>query len=122
MSVRATYDNKITPQDYLGNELRSGFDLDSEATFDGSIELRFADATYYDLAVAGTAFSGEMLWQKSPARSLSLLAANMRLEPVGIPIEGPGRIQQTFNFRAEQSVTEPMLVATLKSSVESYTI
>jgi hypothetical protein len=122
MSVRATYDNHITPQDYVGNVLRSGFDLDTEATFDGSIELRFADATYYDLAVAGTAFSGEMLWQKSPARSLSLLAANMRLEPVGIPIEGPGRIQQTFNFRAEQSDTEPMLMATLKSSVESYTI
>jgi hypothetical protein len=122
MSVRATYDNRITPQDYVGSELRSGFDLDSEATFDGSIELRFADATYYDLARAGTAFSGEMLWSKSASRSLSLLAANMRLEPVGIPIQGPGRIQQTFNFRAEQSDTEAMLVATLKSSVASYTI
>ena len=29
MSVKASYDNKITPQDYLGNELRSGFDLDN---------------------------------------------------------------------------------------------
>ena len=41
MSVKAKYDNKITPQDYVGNSLRSGFDLDSEATFDGSIDLRF---------------------------------------------------------------------------------
>jgi len=122
MSVKAKYDNKITPQDYVGSSLRSGFDLDSEATFDGSIDLRFTDSTYYDLAVAGTAFSGEMLWIKSSDRSLSLLAANMRLEPVGVPIQGPGKIQQTFNFRAEQSDSDAMLVATLKSSVESYTI
>ncbi|MGE0038068.1 MAG: phage tail tube protein [Xanthobacteraceae bacterium] len=122
MSVKAKYDNKITPQDYVGSLLRSGFDLDSEATFDGSIDLRFTDSTYYDLAIAGTAFSGEMLWSKSSDRSLSLLAANMRLEPVGVPIQGPGKIQQTFNFRAEQSDSDAMLVATLKSSVESYTI
>ncbi len=122
MSVKAKYDNKITPQDYVGNSLRSGFDLDSEATFDGSIDLRFTDSTYYDLAVAGTAFSGEMLWTKSSDRSLSLLAANMRLEPVGVAIQGPGKIQQTFNFRAEQSDSDAMLVATLKSSVASYTI
>ena len=46
----------------------------------------------------------------------------MRLEPVGVAIQGPGKIQQTFNFRAEQSDSDAMLVATLKSSVESYTI
>jgi hypothetical protein len=102
--------------------LRSGFELDSEATFDGSIDLRFTDSMYYDLAVAGTAFSGEMLWTKSSDRSLSLLAANMRLEPVGVAIQGPGKIQQTFNFRAEQSDSAAMLVATLKSLVASYTI
>jgi hypothetical protein len=122
MQARATYDNKLTAQDYVGTTLRSGFDLDGEATFEGSIELRFADATYYDLAVAGAAFSGEMLWPKSTSRSLSLLAANMRLEPVGVPIQGPGRIQQTFNFRSEQSATAAMLVATLKSSVADYAI
>jgi hypothetical protein len=122
MSVKASYDNKLTPQDYLGNELRSGFDLDNEATFTGSIDLRFTDSTYYDLAVAGTPFTGEMLWSKSASRSLSLYATAMRLEPVGIPIQGPGRIQQTFNFRAEQTADAAMLVATLKSSVPSYTI
>jgi hypothetical protein len=122
MSVRATYDNKVSPQDYINDTLRSGFDLDSEATWSGSIELRFTDATLYDLAVAGTAFSAEMLWSKSASRSLSLLAANTRLEPVGMPIQGPGRIQQTFNFRSEQSDAAAMLVATLKSLVPSYTI
>jgi hypothetical protein len=122
MNVKGGYDNKLTPQEYVGNPLRSGFDLDSEATWSGSITLRFTDSTYYDLAVAGTAFSGEMLWSKSGSRSLSLLTANMRLEPESPPISGPGKIEQTFNFRSEQSSSAAMLVATLKSSVASYTI
>lgn len=128
-SVKTKYDNKITEQNYIGNELRSGFDLDSEATLGGSITMRFIDSTYRDLAEAGiathglgTVFSGEMLWSKSANRSLSLLAANMRLEPTGTPISGPGKIEQTFNFRAEQSASAAMLVATLKSSVATYTI
>ncbi len=122
MSVKAKYDNKITPQDYAGNPLRCGFDLDGEATFDGTIRLRFTDSAYYDLAVAGTAFAGEMLWAKSSDRSLSLLCANIRLEPAGIPVNGPGRIEQEFSFRGEQSNAAAMLVATLKSSVASYAI
>jgi hypothetical protein len=126
ISVKGKYDNKAVPQEYVGNPLRSGADLDVEATFDGTIQLRFTDATYYDLATPSgllpAAFSGEMLWSKSANRSLSLLAANMRLEPIGIPISGPGKIEQTFNFRAEQSASAAMLVATLKSLVPSYTI
>jgi hypothetical protein len=129
MSVKGKYDNKIVPQEYVGNILRSGADLDNEATFDGSITLRFTNRTYYDLASAGivtngigTAFSGEMLWTKSANRSLSLLAANKRLEPTGVSLPGPGKIEQTFNFRAEQTSAAAMLVATLKSSVASYTI
>jgi hypothetical protein len=129
MSVKAKYDNKITPQEYIGNPLRTGFDLDSEATFDGQITLRFTDSTYYDLATAGiagtsigTAFSGELLWQKSASRSLSLLASSMRLEAAAPPVDGPGKITQTFNFRSEQSSATAMLVATLKSSISTYTI
>lgn len=122
MSVKASYDNKITPQDYVGNPLRTGFDLDNEATFSGTMTLRFVDSTYYDLAVGGTAFSGEMLWSKSSDRSLSLLAANMRLEPDSPAVGGPGKIEQTFNFRAEQSAAAAMLVATLKSLVPSYSL
>lgn len=128
-SVKAKYDNKITSQEYVGNILRSGFDLDSEATWDGSITLRFTDSTYYDLAAAGiatnvlgTPFSGEMVWTKSANRSLSLLTANMRIEPTGVSIAGPGKIEQTFNFRSEQSAAAAMLVATLKSLVPSYTL
>jgi Phage tail tube protein len=124
INVKASYDNKLTPQDYVNDPLRSGFDLDQEATFSGSIDLRFVDSTYYDLAavVGGTPFTAELLWQKSASRSLSLFAASMRIEPVGVPISGPGRIQQTFNFRAEQTSGANMLVATLKSSVPSYAI
>lgn len=126
ISVKAKYDNKVTPQEYVGNPLRSGADLDAEATFDGTITLRFTTATYYDLAtVSGllpATFSGELLWYKSASRSLSLLAAAMRLEPIGILIAGPGKIEQSFNFRAEQTSGAAMLVATLLSLVPSYTI
>jgi hypothetical protein len=128
VKMSASYDNKGVPADYVsGNNLRSGVNLDDEATFMGSMELRFADSTYYDLAMAsitpgGTTFSGEMLWTKSASRSLSILAANMRLEPVGIPISAAGKIQQSFSFRAEQSASAAMVVATLKSLVPSYSL
>lgn len=125
MSVKAVYDNKLAPQDYVsGDGFRSGADLDQEATWTGSVDLRFIDSTYYDLAVAGTVFSGEMLWSKSGSRSLSFLSPAKRLLPTGIAVAAAGKIQQTFSFRAEQPAdgSAPMLTTTLKSLVPSYSL
>jgi hypothetical protein len=73
--LKATYDNKAKILDYLGTSYPSGHDLDSEATLEGTIDVRFIDATLYDMAVANAAaFTGEILWSTSANRSLSLLA------------------------------------------------
>jgi hypothetical protein len=120
VGMKAEYDNKAKALSFVGDRYISGIDLDEEATFTGSIDVRFKDSTYYDLSVSGAAFPGEILWSKSGNRSLSLAAPAMRLERKGLPISGPGGITQTYNFRCEQTADDPMLTATLKSLVAAY--
>lgn len=122
-SLRATYDNKAAEQDFIGSEYISGFDLDDDATWSGSLGVRILDATYRDLAasaVPGTPFSLELLWQVSSVRSLSILAPAARLALSGEPISGPGGISADYEFQAEQSASAPMLTVTLKNAVASY--
>lgn len=120
MQISANYDNRLKSLDEVGDVHASGYDSDEDATFTGSIRLRFRDATLYDMAVARTLFAGEILLQKSAARSLSLKSPNMRLERAGLPITGPGGIEQSFNFRCQQSADDPMLTATLKSATATF--
>lgn len=119
ISVEATFNNMATAQDYLGDSegRPTGHDLDGEATFTGSMRLRFRTAAMFDLAKAKTPFAFELLWQKSAARSLSLQAGRVRLEPTGVPVNGPGRIEQNFNFVAAQSGSAAMLTAVLKNGL-----
>lgn len=117
LSVSWNYSNGATPGDYLGDA--EGYpvnhDLDAEATFAGTIRARFRTDALYDAARAGTPFALELLWEKTAARSLSLAAPVVYLDPVGLPVTGPGRVEMTFNFNAEQSESDPMLTATLLS-------
>jgi len=117
ISVAWNYDNKGVPQDYLGDPegYPTGHDLDAMGTFAGTIRVRFKDSALYDKARSNTAFALELLWQKSATRLLSLQAPVVRFDPVGVPVSGPGRIEQTFNFRSEQTGAAPMLTAVLKN-------
>jgi len=117
ISLQATYDNKASPQDYIGDSegYPPGHDIDEPATFTGSIRLRFRTAAMYDLAKANTAFAMELLWQRTSVRSLSLAAPVARMEAAGVPVTGPGRIEQTFNFQCEQGTAAAMLSAVLKN-------
>ena len=121
MKVSASYDNKPSPQNHVtGSPYVAGFDLTDTTSFRGSIDLRFRTADLYDYAIAKTELATEILFAKSSSRSLSFAMPATRLERVGVPISGPGGIQQTFNFRCHQSADDPMLTATLKSLVPSY--
>lgn len=121
LKVMAAYDNKPTPQDFLnGTAYPSGFDLDGAATFTGSLTLRFLDAVMYNHARAGDVLDAQLAFSAAASHSLVMEAPALRLEIAGVPISGPGGIQQTFNFRAEQSSTAAMLTATLKSLVATY--
>jgi hypothetical protein len=119
-SVKASYDNKAAEQNFVGNEYVSGFDLDDDATWNGTFGVRLLDSTYRDLAAAGDAFSLELLWQISSVLSLSILSPATRLALAGEPITGPGGIQAEYQFEAEQDDTNPMVTATLKNPITSY--
>jgi hypothetical protein len=117
VSLDWTYNNGATPQDYLGDPegYPMGHDLDAMATFTGTFRARFRTDTLYDLARAGTSVAMELLWEQSGTRSLSLAAPVVRLDPVGIPVAGPGRFEMAFNFRAEQDDNDEMLTVVLEN-------
>ncbi len=117
ISLSWNYDNGASPQDHLGDSEGNptGHDLDAMATFSGTIRARFRTAALYDIAKSGTPFAMELLWQRTATRSLSLQAPVAKLDPIGLPVTGPGRIEQSFNFRAEQGASAPMLTAVLKN-------
>ncbi|MGD9924429.1 MAG: phage tail tube protein [Pseudorhodoplanes sp.] len=119
ISASLTFDNGAAPQDYLGDSegRPTGHDLDNDASLTGQIRLRFRTAAMYDLAKAKTFFAHELLWQKSATRSLSLQAPRARLEPAGVPVTGPGRIEQSFNLVASQSSSAAMFTAVLKNAL-----
>jgi hypothetical protein len=84
------------------------------------MRIRFKDFAHYDRAVAGTPASIELLWQKTANRLLSIVAGVTRLERQGVEISGPGGIEQTFNFMAEQTAGAPMVAVTLKNGIATY--
>jgi hypothetical protein len=125
LEFNGTYDNGLKPEDFLGNTsgLISGIDLDAESSFKGTLKVRFRDLTYYNEAAngaLGSAFAGKISWTPSGSYSLALNAPAMRIEPAGIPIEGPAGIDFSYTFRCEQSVSAAMLTATLINSVATY--
>lgn len=120
LTAKVDYDNGAVPQNFIGDQYPQGHDLDNMAKLTASMNMRFRDSTYYDLARAQSVVSAEFLWQNNANRSLSLLCANARLEPAGIPVKGPGGIEVAFNIRAEQTAGAAALVATLKSSQPTF--
>ncbi len=120
LSINATYDNKLQGLEFAGSNYVSGYDTDEAATFTGTMRVRFKDFAHYDRAVASTPAALEFLWQTSATRQFSLAAPVVKFERQGVEIRGPGGIEQSFNFRAEQSPSAPTLTATLRNEVPAY--
>jgi hypothetical protein len=123
LEFNGTYDNGLKAEDYLGNAsgLISGIDLDTESSFKGTLKVRFRDLTYYDQAAGGSAsFDGTLSWSRTSGREVKFDMPAMRLEPAGIPIEGPAGIDVSYAFRCEQSSSAAMLTATIKNLVPAY--
>jgi hypothetical protein len=122
-SLRATFNNGLAEQNFVGNEYISGIDPDADVTCSGTLGIRILDSTYRDLAAAGppgTSFSLELLWYISATRSFSWLMPAVRLGLEGEPISGPGGFDVDYNFRAEQGASAPMVTATLINSIAAY--
>jgi tail tube protein len=123
-SLKASYDNKVSEQDFLGSQYISGHDLDDDATWSGDFGVRLLDSTYRDLGgsagTPGTAFPLDLIWQLSASRLLQFTSLKTRLELSGEPVSGPGGINCNYRFHGEQDASNPMLTAVLKGPVASY--
>lgn len=120
MEASFAYDNKLSAQDFIGSTYVSGYDLADEAEASGTVKIRFKDRTLYDLAVAGTPIKLEFLASRGTNNRLSIVMPKVRLERTGVPLQGPGLIEQSFNWRAYQDASAAMLTATLKNQVATY--
>ena len=87
----------------------------------GSLDARFRDRTWYDLANAGTAMDLHLQWVLSATLSLEIEAHSIRLERFGIGVSGRDKISSSFNFQANRpGVGATLLTATLKNQVADY--
>lgn len=87
----------------------------------GSLDCRFQDRTYYDLAEAGTSIAVTLDWTISAALSLVIEMPDVRLERTGIPVDGRGIISSSFSFRPNRPASDSTLLkATLKNAVADY--
>jgi hypothetical protein len=105
---------------FVGDRYISGIDLDAEATFTGSIDIRFKDSTYYDLGVSGARSTRKSCGRSRASRSLSIATPAMRLERKGTADLRPRRYHAELQFPLRADVRAPMLTATLKSLVPAY--
>lgn len=120
LECNLVYSNNLEGREEIGDERMSGYEPQTKS-LTGSIRMRFRDTTLLSAAEAQTPHAGELLFQKSSARSLSFAMPVVRLERAGIQNEGPDGIDVTFNLRAEQTDSAPMVTATLKSAISTYT-
>ena len=108
--------NAEDKQELNGLATSGGFDLGT-ATARGSITAGFADATLYDIAAAHTEGKLELLWSKGNY-ALGIEMPVVRFARTGIPVQGPGRIDQNFDWRAahDEGGSNPMMTVTLTNS------
>jgi hypothetical protein len=120
LEASLTYDNMLSPREEIGDVRVAGYDFSEPAKLTGTLRVRLTDTTLFDEAVATTPHAGELLFEKSAARSLSLAMPVVRLERPPIAVEGPGFLDVTYNLRAEQDSDSAMLTAVLKSAQEAF--
>ncbi|WP_226562473.1 phage tail tube protein [Salipiger thiooxidans] len=87
----------------------------------GTLNARFRDATYYDLASDGTEMALSLAWTLSANYSLTIDVPRVVLERTGVPVEGRDIIAQTFNWRAARPAAgQQMIEMTLVNATADY--
>ncbi|RXF72121.1 phage tail tube protein [Hansschlegelia zhihuaiae] len=121
ISFDGTYDTALAEERYVDNsDAVSGWAPgDREASWTGSMTVRWLNADLESQARAETDLAMTVRYSAGAGLSLAL-SGLMRLERAGLQIEGPGKLQQHFNFRGQQTAAAPMLTATLVNAVTAY--
>lgn len=92
-----------------------------QAMMTGSLRVRYTGPTFDNLAIAGTPQALEFRIVRGANNSLSIPMPAARLGRAGVAIEGPGGIEQTISFRAEQTSGAAMVGPVLRNQIASYT-
>jgi len=121
LSARFTYETGLTQDRYIDTSDKFGAAvLAEQAQFTGELRVRYAGATYDSLAAAETEKTLGIEFVVGANNSLILTSPAVRFARAGVPIEGPGGIEQTISFRARQTAATAMLTAVLKNQVATY--
>lgn len=121
LSAKFTYEAGLVQDRYIDTSDKFGAAvLAEQAQFSGELRVRYAGPTYDSLAAAETEKTLGIEFVVGANNSLILTSPAVRFARAGVPIEGPGGIEQTIQFRARQTASTPMLTATLKNQIASY--
>ncbi|MFC6688646.1 phage tail tube protein [Jhaorihella thermophila] len=93
----------------------------SVAALTGTIDVRFADTTLVDQAVAGGACELEFAWALPSGESLTITAHSVFLPRPRLAIEGPRGVQASFAWQgARDDALGRMCTVTLVNNVSAY--
>lgn len=123
MSFDLSYLNNLTRFDPLGgNEYPAALDP-GDSVPSGTLTTRYQDATWQDIADAGTTGLLELEFaHPSDPTNLTIIYAwpEARLAKKPMGISGPGVIDVPFDFTCEQTASEAAMIVTLKNDVATY--
>ena len=121
VSAQITYANNLDRIETIRNDgMIDGADP-TIAALTGSIEVRFADMTLVNQAIAGTPCELEFAYTLISGESLTFTAHAVYLPRPRVEISGPQGVQATFDWQtARDPITSRMATITLVNNIASY--
>ncbi len=121
VSADVNYSNNLDRIETIRNDGKIDGADPSVASASGQIVMRFADSSLIDDAIAGTPVALSFGFSKGLGIALSFAFHEVYLSVPRLPVEGPGGVQATFDWRAAKaSGLGKMATVTLKNDVASY--
>jgi hypothetical protein len=121
LSASINYETGLMQDRYIDATDKFGAAILAEqAQLSGELRVRYTGPTFDAAAVAETDQALEIRMIRTVNNSLVLAAPAVRLGRAGVPISGPGGIEQSIPFRAAQTSGAAMFSATLKNQIATY--
>ena len=121
VSAQITYANNLDRIETIRNDgMIDGADP-TIAALTGQVEVRFADMTLVNQAIAGTPCELEFAYTLISGESLTFTAHAVYLPRPRLEISGPQGVQATFDWQAARDpITSRMATITLVNDIASY--
>ena len=121
VSAEITYSNNLDRIETIRSDGKIDGADPSIAALTGKVEVRFADQTLVDQAIAGDPCELEFAYALPSGESFIFTAHAVYLPRPRIEIAGPQGVQATFDWQAARDTTlGRMCTATLVNDIEEY--